>query len=138
MYYKRYETQWRVNLFFCASILSGSFSGVSAVQKHGGRTSILTVLQLLAYAISNMAGIGGYDGWRWIFIIEGLFTVVVASLSWIIIPDWPEKARFLNDDERRMLLLRLEEDRGAANMDRMDKSSTKRVFKDYKIYLAYV
>ena len=28
MYYKRYELQWRVNLFFCASILSGAFGGV--------------------------------------------------------------------------------------------------------------
>ncbi|KAL9124973.1 MAG: hypothetical protein Q9217_005763, partial [Psora testacea] len=27
MYYKRYELQWRFNLFFCTSILSGAFSG---------------------------------------------------------------------------------------------------------------
>ena len=28
MYYKRYELQLRVNLFFSASILAGAFSGV--------------------------------------------------------------------------------------------------------------
>lgn len=46
--YKRHELQWRVNLFFCASIIAGAFSG------------------LLAYAIAHMDGIAGYSGWRWI------------------------------------------------------------------------
>jgi len=48
MYYKRYELQWRYNIFFTGSILAGSFSG------------------LLAYAISHMDGVCGYAGWRWI------------------------------------------------------------------------
>jgi len=29
MYYKRYELQWRLNVFFSASILAGAVSGVS-------------------------------------------------------------------------------------------------------------
>lgn len=52
-YYKRLELQLRINVFFCASILAGAFSG------------------LLAYAIAHMDGSAGYGGWRWIFIIEG-------------------------------------------------------------------
>jgi MFS family permease len=51
MYYKRYELQWRLNLFFCGAILAGAFSG------------------LLAYAIANLDGLAGYRGWRWIFIM---------------------------------------------------------------------
>lgn len=46
MYYKRYELQWRMSLFFCASILAGAFSG------------------LLAFAIANMGGVAGYGAWR--------------------------------------------------------------------------
>jgi hypothetical protein len=30
MYYKRYELQWRLTLFFTASILAGAFGGVSS------------------------------------------------------------------------------------------------------------
>ena len=52
-YYKRLELQLRINIFFCASILAGAFSG------------------LLAYAIAHMDGQAGYSGWRWIFILEG-------------------------------------------------------------------
>lgn len=51
MFYKRYELQWRLNLFFCGAILAGGFSG------------------LLAYALAKLDGLGGYSGWRWIFIM---------------------------------------------------------------------
>lgn len=47
MYYTRFELQWRLSLFFSASILAGAISG------------------LLAYAIANMGGVGGYEAWRW-------------------------------------------------------------------------
>jgi hypothetical protein len=49
-----------------------------------------------------------------IFIIEGLITVVIGVASKWWIPDWPENAKFLNDDERRLLLARLAQDTGEA------------------------
>ncbi len=82
-----------------------------------------------------MDGIQGYGGWRWIFIIEGIVTVVVAVTSKFFIADWPETAKFLNMEEREHLLSRLHEDTGYATMDRMDKASTKRVFGDWKIWV---
>jgi len=81
-----------------------------------------------------MDGIGGYEGWRWIFIVEGLLTVVVGVLSkwWIV--DWPETAKFLNDEERRLLVHKLLEDSGNARMDMLDKRAARRVFFDWKIW----
>ncbi|KAJ5082532.1 hypothetical protein N7532_011575 [Penicillium argentinense] len=114
MYYKRYELQWRLNVYFSASIMAGA---------------------LLAYAIANMAGIGGYNGWRWIFIIEGLATIVAAIASKFLIVDWPETAKFLSEDERALLLLRLKGDRGEARMDRLDGPARKRILGDIKIWL---
>lgn len=100
--------------------------------------SMLMLIKLLAFALANMAGIGGYSGWRWIFIIEGLGTVVVAAASKLFIVDWPETAKFLNDDERQLLLLRLRNDVAEAKMDRLDKKATTRIFRDWKIYVGYV
>lgn len=85
-----------------------------------------------------MDGIQGYSGWRWIFIIEGLATVVVAVVAKFLIVDWPEQSSFLNNEERALLLSRLSEDRGDARMDRLDRAAAKRVFTDIKIYLGYV
>ena len=117
MYYKRHELQLRVNAFFSASILAGAFSG------------------LLAYAIANMGCIEGYAAWRWIFIIEGCCTAVIAAVSYFVIPDWPETAGFLKPEERATLLARLAHDTAEAKMNTWDKNTTKRIFTDLKIYL---
>ena len=117
MFYKRHELQWRINLFFSASIIAGAFSG------------------LLAYAIAHMDGIAGYGGWRWIFILEGLFTVVVAIVSFWLVPDWPETARFFKEDERKYWIRRLAIDTEDTNMNRWDKHTAKRCFGDIKIWL---
>lgn len=56
--------QTRIALFYTASALAGAFSG------------------LLAFGIAKMDGLGGYEGWRWIFLIgksikqTALFTVL--------------------------------------------------------------
>ena len=59
--------------------------------------------------------------------------VGVAAKWWI--PDWPETATFLNDDERSRLVARLADDAGHAHMDRLNKSSVKRILSDWKMYL---
>ncbi|KAJ4250156.1 hypothetical protein NW762_011969 [Fusarium torreyae] len=117
MYYCRHELQWRFNLFFSASIIAGAFSG------------------LLAYAIAHMDGIAGYGGWRWIFILEGIATVIIAIFSYWVVPDWPETAKFLSDDERALLIDRLAGDRKDTHMNHWNSKTAKRIFSDIKIYL---
>lgn len=85
-----------------------------------------------------MDNVAGYRAWRWIFILEGLATIVLAVIAKFIIVDWPESATFLTDDERALLLRRLAEDQGEAQMSRMDKKALKRTFSDPKIYLGYL
>lgn len=85
-----------------------------------------------------MSGVGNYEGWRWIFIVEGLITTFGALACYFFIVDWPEKAKFLNDQERALLLRRILEDQAEARMDRFDKKSAVRVFGDWKIYTGYV
>jgi cyanate permease len=74
------------------------------------------------------------SGWRWIFIIEGLLTIVVAISFKFIVVDWPETATFLTPSERALLIKRLSIDCGEARMDVLNRRSAKRVFSDWKIY----
>lgn len=92
MYYARKEMQSRQALFYCASSVAGAFSGI------------------LAFAIAKMDGVGGYEGWRWIFILEGLLTVVVAFISFWVLPDYPDTAKFLTPREREFVIWRLQTD----------------------------
>ncbi|RAL00136.1 MFS general substrate transporter [Aspergillus ibericus CBS 121593] len=89
MWYSRHEAQFRQALCFSAASIAGAFSG------------------LLAFAIGKMNGIGGFSGWRWIFIIEGLATVLVAVMAYFVLYDYPDTASFLTRDERAWVLRRL-------------------------------
>ncbi|KAI3337566.1 MFS general substrate transporter [Xylariaceae sp. AK1471] len=89
MWYCRREIQLRQAMFFSAASIAGAFSG------------------LLAYAIAKLDGLGGYEGWRWIFILEGLVTVVVALASFFLLHDFPETAKFLTEEERAFVIFRL-------------------------------
>lgn len=40
--------------------------------------------------------------WRLLFLVEGLPTVAMAAMAFFFIPDSPEKAEFLTDDERNI------------------------------------
>lgn len=36
--------------------------------------------------ISGLEGVGGTPGWKWLFIIEGLVTVVLAIIAFFVLP----------------------------------------------------
>jgi hypothetical protein len=60
----------------------------------------------------------------------------VAVILKFFIVDWPEDAKFLREEERAVLIARLQIDRREeANMDRWN---TKRVLSDWKIWLGCV
>ncbi|KAL7919559.1 major facilitator superfamily domain-containing protein [Trichoderma austrokoningii] len=89
MWYCRHEIQFRQALFFSAASVAGAFSGV------------------LAFGIGKMDGVGGLAGWRWIFILEGIATVLVAASSLFLLHDFPETAKFLTQEERAFIIHRL-------------------------------
>ena len=65
---------------------------------------------LLAAAIHNMDGVGDKPGWAWIFILEGLFTVLFGAISFFILPKSVDTAYFLNDEEKKYINAKLKED----------------------------
>uniref|UniRef100_A0A0W0FN46 MFS general substrate transporter n=1 Tax=Moniliophthora roreri TaxID=221103 RepID=A0A0W0FN46_MONRR len=65
---------------------------------------------LLAAAIVQMDGVGGKPAWAWIFILEGLVTVVAGAFSFRIIQDFPDTAKFLTEAERTVVIRCLQDD----------------------------
>ena len=57
-----------------------------------------------------MDGIGGKPAWSWIFILEGLLTFIAGILSFWIIQDFPDTAKFLTEEERTVVIRRLQQD----------------------------
>lgn len=48
---------------------------------------------VLAYGIMQMEGLQGLHGWQWIFILEGLPTLILAFACYFVLPDFPENAK---------------------------------------------
>ncbi|KAI0708286.1 MFS general substrate transporter [Earliella scabrosa] len=88
MWYPRHMLQTRMGLFWGGATFAGAFSG------------------LLAFAISFMAGRAGLAGWAWIFILEGIATVVVGVVAFYVLVDFPDTARFLTPEERAYVVYR--------------------------------
>ena len=62
---------------------------------------------LLAAAIGKMSGVGGKHGWAWIFILEGLATILIGIGSFWMVFDFPDEAHFLSDADRQRVIRRL-------------------------------
>ncbi|VVT48688.1 uncharacterized protein SAPINGB_P001902 [Magnusiomyces paraingens] len=48
---------------------------------------------LLAFGILRMRGILGWAGWRWLFLLEGIFTLIIGLLSFIQLPPSPVQTK---------------------------------------------
>lgn len=59
----------------------------------------------------KLDGVGGIAGWRWLFIVEGVPTVIVGILLYFWLTDRPEKADWLPDDQRNWLTATLDAER---------------------------
>ena len=70
---------------------------------------------LLASAIANMQGVRGYSSWRWIFILEGIATIVISVVAYFLIADFPTEARWLTAEERTFVIARTAHDDGTAS-----------------------
>ncbi|KAI5860846.1 putative allantoate permease [Durotheca rogersii] len=115
-WYKRQESQKRFTIYFSSVICASAFGG------------------LLASAIAHMDGIQGLSGWRWIFILEGILTVLVAVAAFFGVSDFPEDAGWLTGMEKEFVLkrTRAQEDGEPEKITGRDVAD---FFKDPKNYL---
>ncbi len=56
---------------------------------------------------------GGLAGWRWVFILEGIPSVILGIITIFYLTDKPHQAKWLPDDEKKWLLDELERERAA-------------------------
>ncbi|KAF2849498.1 high-affinity nicotinic acid transporter [Plenodomus tracheiphilus IPT5] len=115
-WYVRSECGFRMALFFSAATLAGAFGGI------------------LARGIAEMNGVGGKPAWAWIFILEGLLSILVSIVAYWCIYDYPATAQFLTSKERTEVQRRLDEDHGHLSND-FDVKYVYQALTDWKIYI---
>ncbi|KAJ5167502.1 uncharacterized protein N7482_006283 [Penicillium canariense] len=121
-WYTRKELGFRTAALYSGSLLSGAFSGLIA-----------------AGITSGMDYKMGLRAWRWLFIIEGAITIVVAVIAIFILPNFPRTTSWLTEEEKALATWRLEEDIGEDDWVDSEHQSflhgAKLAFTDPKTYL---
>ncbi|KAF7897575.1 hypothetical protein EAF00_005803 [Botryotinia globosa] len=102
MFYRRHQLMRRIGLFYCAAPLSGAFGGLLAT----GLSEIRTK---------------GYNGWPFIFFVEGGITLLFGIVSIFFLPHTPSHAKFLTEEQRYLAIHRMKLDyRGASPVANID------------------
>ncbi|KAF4568225.1 hypothetical protein EYR40_010375 [Pleurotus pulmonarius] len=94
LFYPRHKLNTRLAAFFSSATLSGAFSGLLA-------SAIVKIPETSTQTRPR---------WAWIFIIEGLFTVLFGLASYTLLPRSPGTARFFTPQERDYIVRVLQDD----------------------------
>lgn len=93
IFYTRKEVATRIAILYTGNILATAFAGLIA-----------------AGIFHGMDGAGGISGWRWLFILQGAVTFVIAIFGYFMLPDFPHDTKWLTPDERLLATNRMELD----------------------------
>lgn len=117
-FYTKRELALRVGYLFVSAAIAGAFGG------------------LLAFGIGHLDGVRGMSGWRWIMILEGLPTVLLAFVVWFFLPNGPEDAYFLTPEEKKLMILRHQRHYGSTESAlQFSKKDMMAAFKDWRVWV---
>ena len=73
---------------------------------------VATIIGLpLSQWIMNKVQWGGLAGWRWVYILEGIPSVILGFVTLYYLTDKPHQAKWLPDDEKAWIMEELERER---------------------------
>jgi len=120
MTYKRNEQNKRIGYLYICSCFSGAFGG------------------LIASGITKIKPSGNFDSWSWLFVIEGLVSLICALLVYIALPNDPKNAKFLNAREKELMLIRAEQAKRYQGNQKFEMKEVYAAWKDPKVWLACI
>lgn len=119
-WYKADERSIRVAFILASATLAGAFGGA------------------IAYGIGHINGAGGLSAWRWLFIIEGIPSLISAFFVWFFLPDFPEDAKWLTAEERGTAVHRLRLEGSKGTQKGLTWEDAKETLTDWRLWGHYV
>ncbi|EFQ88833.1 hypothetical protein PTT_15113 [Pyrenophora teres f. teres 0-1] len=126
IWYRYNERAVRIALVIAFCNLAGAFGGA------------------IAFGVGHINGAAGLQGFRWLFIIEGIITLLSAFLLIFFLPDYPTRAKWLSPAEKKFAADRLTERGGGYNQEHasrkeiLDTCFSPRMLLHYIAYIADV
>ncbi|KAF2636581.1 MFS general substrate transporter [Massarina eburnea CBS 473.64] len=113
LFYTRGELGFRLALFFGSALLAGAFSG------------------LISYGVFRIEH-AGVPGWKWLFLIEGAMTVIIAVAAYFWLPTSASTAWFLDASEREVAERRTLRDLSSTSESTFNWAECFRTWSDWK------
>lgn len=83
-----------------------------------GEVIILATGSIVNFGLNQLNSRHGLSGWRWMFLVQGTFTISLGLMTYFWIPHFPENAartvKFLEKEEIEHVLARIDRDRSDA------------------------
>lgn len=89
-FYTRKEVATRIAILYTGNILATAFAGLIA-----------------AGIFHGLGDVGGITGWRWLFILQGAVTFVIAVVGFFLLPDFTHNTWWLTQEERDLATNRM-------------------------------
>jgi hypothetical protein len=92
---------------------------------------------LQAAAYTNLNGVNGYEGWQWLFIVDGIITVPLAVAGFLFFPNLPQsgqKTWWTTEAEHELSIARMKAV-GRAGKEPWSKAKAKRILFSWHTYL---
>ncbi len=112
----------------------------------GARRAKMVALFMTAIAISNvigspvsgaimqyMDGVNGWRGWQWLFLLEGIPSVIIGMLVIVLLPNGPRSAKWLTPQQQELIVQRMKED-DAGKDELVKRHSFMDAFKDGRVW----
>lgn len=111
-FYSRQELGVRCGIFLSAAPLATTFAGALAYGITSGHTAI--------------------PSWRLLFLVEGIPPIILSFVVFFMLPDSPDKARFLSPEEKEVARARAIQQTGVEGEARRGGIELKQVLEAFK------
>jgi MFS family permease len=98
-WYTKKELGIRMAFLICGLLLSNAFAGL-----------------ISAGILSGMTNVGNLAAWRWLFLLEGIATIILGVIALFFLPNYPGTTKWLSEEERVVAQGRLAKDAGSAEV----------------------
>ncbi|KAF3401576.1 putative transporter [Penicillium rolfsii] len=129
-FYTKSEMPFRLALFWFVDSMSG------------------VIASFIAYGVLHMRGVAGREGWRWLFLLEALISLVIGFLSFLFLVPGPTQTRtwwnpkgYFSEREEKIIVNRvLRDDPSKGDMHNRQGLSLRMLWqsiKDYDLWPIY-
>lgn len=120
MVYKKQEQAKRIAFFFGSAAISGAVGG------------------LIATGFASVSDAGGLQGWRWLYIIEGLISVCASVWLFFGLPSSFDRIPFLTERDHELMQIRSKQRMGYMGTNTFEWSYVWDALKDFKTYTSII